>query len=141
VINIPRLEYGWGSSIAAISSTAKVRPIVLLQRHVCKYSGSLLVPAWESHVPSFNKPKVPKEIFQSARDLVLLTSLLSSAVAHVRSSLVPVSVILSVSLLSLLVEKSLLWSLPPSFQLRDTPIVPQAARERVAVLLASLFKF
>lgn len=45
VIDIPFLDYGWGSSTAAASSTGKVRPKVLLQGHIGKYCGSLLVPA------------------------------------------------------------------------------------------------
>lgn len=126
------LDYGWRSSIAAVSSTTKV----LLQGHPGKYSGSLLVPAQESLIPSVNKPKVPKEFSVSQRPGV--TPLLSNAMAHVRNSLVPVSVILSVSLLLLLVEKGLLWSLAPPFHTCNTLLMLQAAREGVTVLLASL---
>lgn len=102
--------------------------MVLLQGRVGKYSGSLLVPAQESLIPSVNKPKKPKESFQSTRDLVLLTSFLSHAVAHVRNSLIPVSAILSASVLLLLVEKSLLQSLAPFLHLCVTLVVSQAAR-------------
>lgn len=110
----------------------------MLPDHVGKYSGRFLLPAQESLIPSVNKPK---EYFLSSKNLVLFSSLLSNAGTQVGNSLIPVSVILSVSFLLLLVEKSLLWPIAPPFHHYDTLVVTQEAREDVTVLLASLFKF
>lgn len=61
VIKIPCLDFGWASSIAAVSSTAKVRPMVLLQGRVGKYSGSLLVTAQETLILSQQAQKAKRK--------------------------------------------------------------------------------
>lgn len=141
MINIPSLAYGWGSSTAAVSSTGKVRPQGLLQGHVGKYCGSLLVPAQDSPVPSVNKPKEPKENFPSPRNLVLPSIPLSYAGAHVKNSLMPVSGNISLFLLLLLLGKGLLWSLAPLFHLCDTHVVTQGQEKRSEFCLSLYLSF
>lgn len=138
VINIPFLDYSWGSSTAAVSSTGKVRPKVLLQGHVGKYCDSLLVPAQESLIPTINKPKEPKENIPSSRNLVLLSSPLSNAGVQ----LFDASFKKPFSILAVIVAGKGLalvscTTVPPLWH----PCCDSGAREEVTVLLATLFKF